>query len=53
MLTMKDTALLAEAKSQNLDISPTDGDYIQGTARRLQDLPREVIEMARDAIKAN
>ena len=49
--TIKDPAFLAEAKSQNMEISPTDGAYIQSTARRLRELPAEVTQMARDAIK--
>ena len=49
--TMRDPAFLSEAKSQNMEISPTDGAYIQATAQRLRALPPEVAQMARDAIK--
>ena len=49
--TMKDPAFLAEAKSQNMDISPSDGAYIQSTAHRLRELPAAVTKMALDAIK--
>lgn len=49
--TMKDAAFLAEAKAQNMEISPTDGSYIQSTARRLRELPSDVTQMAREAIR--
>lgn len=49
--TMKDPAFLAEAKSQNMEISPTDGAYIEASTRRLRALPADVAQMARDAIK--
>ncbi len=49
--TMKDPAFLAEAKAQNLDISPTDGAFIEAAVQRLRDLPVETTQLAREAIK--
>ena len=49
--TMKDPVLLAEAKAQNMEISPTDGAFIEASARRLRDLPADTTQLAREAIK--
>ena len=49
--TMSDPAFLAEAKSQNMEISPTNGAFIEAMASKLKDLPSETTQLAREAIK--
>jgi tripartite-type tricarboxylate transporter receptor subunit TctC len=49
--TVRDTALLAEAKAQNMDISPVTGQYIEETVAYLFSLPTAVIQTARVAIQ--
>ncbi len=49
--TMRDPALLAEAKAQNMEISPVTGGYIEQTAARLTAFPADVVKSAAAAIQ--
>lgn len=49
--TMQDPTLRKEAKSQNMDISPVTGKYIENMVARLAALPASVIHKASEAIK--
>jgi tripartite-type tricarboxylate transporter receptor subunit TctC len=49
--TVGDPALRAEAKAQNMDISPVTGVYIEQTVVRLYALPPSVVKTASEAIQ--
>jgi tripartite-type tricarboxylate transporter receptor subunit TctC len=45
--TLKDPALLAEAKNRKLDINPSSGEEVEGLTREVMSQPPEVIERLR------
>jgi tripartite-type tricarboxylate transporter receptor subunit TctC len=49
--TVADPTLRAEAKAQNMDISPVTGTYIEQTVARLYALPAAVVKRASEAIQ--
>jgi tripartite-type tricarboxylate transporter receptor subunit TctC len=48
--TVKDPEFLAEAKLQDLDISPWTGEVLQQTVKEIVDAPREALEQVRRSI---
>lgn len=50
MNTAKDPQFLAAAKTQQLEVSPVDGEQIQNTLARISQTPKDVVRALRDAV---
>jgi tripartite-type tricarboxylate transporter receptor subunit TctC len=51
--TMKDPALLADAKRQNMEIDPVSGETVLQLLKRVYASPKEVVDRARGIIQSN